>query len=115
MRLVLSLNISIDLSFVVLLEPFSLFLESLLKKDVLFTILVHILQEVDTGLVFAAPLLLTIIPLFLVFLLSKIFNHSLMSGPIRRSILVMPLELLNLPATSQSLLFLVITNSLLVC
>lgn len=115
MRLVLSLNISIDLSFVVLLEPFSLFLESLLKKDVLFTILVHILQEVDTGLVFAAPLLLTIIPLFLVFLLSKIFNHSLMSGPIRRSILVMPLELLNLPATSQSLLFLVITNSLLIC
>jgi len=114
-RLVLSLNISIDLSFVVLLEPFSLFLESLLKKDVLFTILVHILQEVDTGLVFAAPLLLTIIPLFLVFLLSKIFNHSLMSGPIRRSILVMPLELLNLPATSQSLLFLVITNSLLIC
>ena len=115
MRLVLSLNISIDLSFVVLLEPFSLFLESLLKKDVLFTILVHILQKVDTGLVFAAPLLLTIIPLFLVFLLSKIFNHSLMSGPIRRSILVMPLELLNLPATSQSLLFLVITNSLLIC
>ena len=115
MRLVLSLNISIDLGLVVILEPFSLFLESLLKKDVLFTILVHILQEVDTGLVFAAPLLLTIIPLFLVFLLSKIFNHSLMSGPIRRSILVMPLELLNLPAASQSLLFLVITNSLLIC
>ena len=77
MRLVLSLNISIDLGLVVILEPFGLFLESLLKKDVLFTILVHILQEVDTGLVFTAPLLLTIIPLFLVFLLSKTFDHTL--------------------------------------
>ena len=80
MRLVLSFNISIDLGLVVIPEPISLFLESLLEKDVLFTILVHILQEVDTGLVFTAPLLLTIIPLFLVFLLSKIFNHFLMSG-----------------------------------
>ena len=115
MRLVLSLNISIDLGLVVIPEPFSLFLESLLKKDVLFAILVHILQEVDTGLVFTAPLLLTIIPLFLVFLLSKIFNHFLMSGLVRRSILVMPLELLDLPATSQSLSFFVITNSLLIC
>ena len=80
MRLVLSLNISIDLGLVVIPEPCSLFLESLLEEDVLFAILVHILQEVDTGLVFTAPLLLTIIPLFLVFYLSKIFNHFLMSG-----------------------------------
>ena len=80
MRLVLSLNISIDLGLVVIPEPCSLFLESLLEKDVLLAILVHILQEVDTGLVFTAPLLLTIIPLFLVFYLSKIFNHFLMSG-----------------------------------
>ena len=77
MRLVLSLNISIDLGLVVVLEPLSLILESLLEEDVLLAILVHILQQVDTSLVLTAPLLLTSIPLFLVFLLSKTFDHTL--------------------------------------
>ena len=115
MRLVLSLDISIDRSLVVVLEPLSLVLESLLEEDVLLAILVHILQEVDTGLVLTAPLLLTIIPLFLVFLRSKSINHALILGLVGNSILVMPLELLDLPATSQSFLFLVITHSLLLC
>ena len=77
MRLVLSIDISINRSLVVVLEPLSLVLESLLEEDVLLAILVHILQEVDTGLVLTTPLLLTSIPLFLVFLLSKTFDHTL--------------------------------------
>ena len=115
MRLVLSLNISIDLSLVVILEPLSLFLESLLEEDVLLAILVHILQEVDTGLVFTTPLLLTSIPLFLVLLLNKSFNLTLVRGLVRCGILVMLLELLDFPTASQSLCIFVITYSLLLC
>ena len=77
MCLVLSLNISIYLGLVVILEPLSFLFESLLEEDVLLAILVHILQQVDTSLVLTAPLLLTSIPLFLVFLLSKTFDHTL--------------------------------------
>ena len=113
MRLVLSLNISIDLGLVVVLEPLSLILESLLEEDVLLAILVHILQEVDTGLVLTTPLLLTSIPLFLVFLLNKSFNLALVRGLVRSSILVMLLELLDFPTASQSLCILVILHSLL--
>ena len=113
MCLVLSLNISIDLGLVVVLEPLSLILESLLEEDVLLAILVHILQEVDTGLVLTTPLLLTSIPLFLVFLLNKSFNLALVRSLVRSSILVMLLELLDFPTASQSLCILVILNSLL--
>ena len=113
MRPVLSVNISIDLGFVVVLEPLSLLLESLLEEDVLLAILVNILQEVDTGLVLTAPLLLTSIPLLLVFYRDKTIDHALMLSRVGNSSLVMPLELLDLLATSQSLLFLVITHSLL--
>ena len=113
MRLVLSINISVDLGLVVVLEPSSLILESLLKEDVLFAILVHILQEVDTGLVLTTPLLLTSIPLFLVFLLNKSFNLTLVRSLVRSSILVMLLELLDFPTASQSLCIFVILHSLL--
>ena len=113
MRLVLSLNISIDLGLVVVLEPLSLILESLLEEDVLLAILVHILQEVDTGLVLTTPLLLTSIPLFLVFLLNKSFNLALVRSLVRSSILVMLLELLDFPTASQSLCILIILHSLL--
>ena len=113
MRLVLSLNISIDLGLVVVLEPLSLILESLLEEDVLLAILVHILQEVDTGLVLTTPLLLTSIPLFLVFLLNKSFNLALVRSLVRSSILVMLLELLDFPTASQSLCIFVILHSLL--
>lgn len=113
MRLVLSINISVDLGLVVVLEPCSLILESLLKEDVLFAILVHILQEVDTGLVLTTPLLLTSIPLFLVFLLNKSFNLALVRSLVRSSILVMLLELLDFPTASQSLCIFVILHSLL--
>ena len=113
MRLVLSIDISINRSLVVVLEPLSLVLESLLEEDVLLAILVHILQEVDTGLVFTTPLLLTSIPLFLVFLLNKSFNLALVRSLVRSSILVMLLELLDFPTASQSLCILIILDSLL--
>lgn len=113
MRLVLSIDISIDLGLVMVLEPCSLILESLLEEDVLLAILVHILQEVDTGLVFTTPLLLTSIPLFLVFLLNKSFNLALIRSLVRSSILVMLLELLDFPTASQSLCIFVILHSLL--
>ena len=115
MRLVLSIDISIDLGLVVIPEPISLVLESLLEEDVLLAILVHILQKVNASLILTAPLLLTSIPLFLVFLLGELFDHALVLGLVRDSILVVLLELLDLSATRQPLIFLVISHSLLLC
>lgn len=74
---VLSVDLGIDLVLVVLLEPLSLFLEGLLKKYVLLTVLVDVLKEVDTSLILTTPLLFTSVPLVLVLLLSQLVNHAL--------------------------------------
>ena len=71
MSLVLTIDLSIDEGLIVVLEPVSLLFEGLLEEDVLLTVLVHVLEEVDAGLVLTAPLLLTCVPLTLVLLLSK--------------------------------------------
>ena len=55
---VLSIDIGVDLGLVMVLEPLLLSLHCLPQKDVLLTVLVDILEEVDSGLVFTAPLLL---------------------------------------------------------
>jgi len=74
---VLSVDLGIDLVLVVLLEPLSLILEGLLKKYVLLTVLVDVLEEVDTSLILTTPLLFTSVPLVLVLLLSQLVNHAL--------------------------------------
>ena len=74
---VLSVDLGIDLVLVVLLEPLSLLLEGLLKKYVLLTVLVDVLEEVDTSLILTTPLLFTSVPLVLVLLLSQLVNHAL--------------------------------------
>ena len=101
-RLVLTFDVSIDLPFVVLLEPIGLFLHSLLQQDVLFTVLVHVLEQVDTGLVLTTPLLLTSVPLLFVFNLSELVDHLLVRLLVRLRVLVMSLEFLDLSATSQA-------------
>ena len=79
MSLVLRFNRVIDRLLVVVLQPVSLALHGLLEQDVLLTVLIHILEEVDTCLVLTAPLLLATIPLLLVLSLGQLIDHLLVS------------------------------------
>jgi len=103
---VLTLKLSINLELVLLLEPLGLLLQSLLEEDVLLTVLVDILEQVDAGLILTAPLLLTSVPLSLVLLLSQLLNVALILSLVRLLLLVMRLKSLGLSATLISLLLL---------
>lgn len=80
MSTVLPVNLLVNLRLVMVLEPLGLALHSLLQQNVLLTVLVDVLKEVDTSLVFTAPLLLTSIPLLLVLNLGQLIDHLLVCG-----------------------------------
>lgn len=80
MSTVLPVNLLINLRLVMVLEPLGFALHSLLQQNVLLTVLVDVLKEVDTSLVFTAPLLLTSIPLLLVLNLGQLIDHLLVCG-----------------------------------
>lgn len=61
-------------------KPVSFLLHRLFQQDVLLTVLVDVLEEVDAGLVFTAPLLLASIPLLLVFILRQLVDHLFVSS-----------------------------------
>ena len=61
---VLPVNIGINRLLVMLLKPGSFVLESLLEQNVLLTVLVYVLEQVDASLILTAPLSLLILPLF---------------------------------------------------
>ena len=113
MSTVLLVNLGIDSLLLMVTEPVSFFLQSLLEKNVLLTVLIHVLEEVDTGLVFTSPLLFTSIPLLLVFLLSKFINSAFVGGSIACRVLIMGLEFLDLTTSFQTLILLVLLDSLL--
>ena len=113
MSTVLLVNLSIDSLLLMVTEPVSFFLQSLLEKNVLLTVLIHVLEEVDTGLVFTSPLLFTSVPLLLVFLLSKFINSAFVGGSIACRVLIMGLEFLDLATSFQTLILLVLLDSLL--
>lgn len=113
MSTVLLVNLSINALLFMVAEPVSFFLQSLLEKNVLLTVLIHVLEEVDTGLVFTSPLLFTSIPLLLVFLLSKFINSAFVGGSIACRVLIMGLEFLDLATSFQTLILLVLLDSLL--
>ena len=113
MSTVLLVNLSINALLFMIAEPVSFFLQSLLEKNVLLTVLIHVLEEVDTGLVFTSPLLFTSIPLLLVFLLSKFINSAFVGGSIACRVLIMGLEFLDLATSFQTLILLVLLDSLL--
>ncbi len=101
---VLAVNLVINLALVVLLEPLSLFLVGLLEQDVLLSVLIHVLEQVDASLIFPAPLLLSSIPLLLVLLLGESLEHALLSCLVTLLVLVMSLQLLDLATAGKSLL-----------
>jgi len=113
MGLGLAFNILIDHPLVVLPEPFCFVLHRLLQKDVLLAVLIHVLEQVDTGLVLSAPLLLTRVPLLLVFNLGKIINHLLVGRLVRLGVLVVRLEFLDFTSASESLLLFNLLDSTL--
>ena len=108
---VLAINLVIDLRLIVLFMPLSLFFECLLEEDVLLSILIDILEQVDAGLVLTTPLLFTSIPLLLVLFLGQGFEHALLSGLITLLVLVVTLKFLDFVAAGKSLLSLEIFNS----
>ena len=109
---VLPLDVAVDHILVILFEPEGFFLHCLLQQDVLLAVLVHVLQQVDSGLVLTAPLLLTGVPLLLVFVLSELINVSLISLLVILHVVVMLLQLLDFRAASQSLLHLDLLDGL---
>ena len=95
MSTILSIDVGVDGGFVVVTEPILFFLHGLLEEDILLTVLIDVLEKVDTSLVLTAPLLLTSVPLVFVFFLSQLFYHALMSILIGFNVLIMGLELLD--------------------
>lgn len=95
MHAVLTVNLGVNLVLIVLSKPFLLFFHGLLEKDILLAILVNVLKQVDSGLVFTSPLLLTVVPLLFVLFLSQLINASFISCLVVLNIIVMLLELLD--------------------
>lgn len=103
-RPVLPVHVRVDLLLVVLPQPVGLLFERLLEQDVLLTILIHVLEQVDSGLVLAAPLLLAGVPLLLVLHLGQIIDHLLVRRLVGPRILVVRLELLDFATALHALL-----------
>ena len=100
---ILSRDLTFDHLLIVVPEPFSLLLDLLLEKNVSFAVLVHILQQVDTGLILASPLLLAVVPLLLILYLGQLINVALVGSLVRRLLVVVLLELLNLATAGHAL------------
>jgi hypothetical protein len=111
--LVLTGNFSVDHGLVVLLQPGGLVLQLLLEFDVGLAVLVDILEEVNTSLVFTSPLNLTSVPLLLVFVSDKAFDHLLVFLLVVLSLLVEGLESHDLLTSGESLLLFEVLNSFL--
>lgn len=92
----LSEDLLVVLLLLVVLEPFGFGLQFLLEQDVLFTIVVNVLHQVDAGLVLTTPLSLLCFPLFDVLVLDKLFDHLLVGCLIFSLLPVVFLELDNL-------------------
>ena len=103
---VLPLHFGVDLHLIVLSEPLLLPLERLLEQNILLTVLIDILEQVDSRLVFTAPLLLSGVPLFIVLDLCQPFDHLLVGRLVICRLVIMSLQLLYLASAGQPLLLL---------
>lgn len=72
---VLLSNGSFNLILLILFEPFHFFLLLLLQKDVLFSRLINVFQQVNPGLLFSLPLGLSHFVLSLCLLLDELINE----------------------------------------
>jgi len=91
-----------QLFFVVFL-PRNFFFQFLFQENIGFTVLIHVLQKIHTGLIFASPLRLSCIPLFFIFLLSKLVNMAFVGGFIVLDFVVVLLQFLDFSTTGEAL------------
>jgi hypothetical protein len=70
-----SLNLGIDLLFLVVNQPFLLITILLLELNMLCSVLVDILEQVDSGLVLLLPLVFLHLPLLLGFQPCQVLNQ----------------------------------------
>ena len=110
---VLAIHIIINLILLIILQPFSLLLQLLLQEHILLPIGIHILHQVDLGLVFSSPLLLSSLPNLIALLRYKIFNHLFICLLVRCLLLVIRLKFLDLTTSCQSLIFFKLLQCLL--
>lgn len=99
---VLTVHLLINLRFLVLLVPLLFLLHCLLEQNVSLALLVHVLQQVDAGLVFSAPLLFAGVPLLFVLDLCQLFSVALDSVLVICNFLVVALELLDFTTAGKS-------------
>ena len=88
---ILALNFCLHVLALVLFHPLLLILLFLFEFDVLLSVLVDVLEQVNAGLVFAVPLLLSLLPLLSVLLCHELVDHSLVGlfvGLLLRGILL---------------------------
>lgn len=108
-RLVLSIllsNCRLDLVLLVLLEPLGLLLSRLLQQNILLARLIHILEQVDLGLLLSLPLSLAHLILSLSLLLHASINGSLVGSLVTLRLLVVLLQLNDLLSLLLSFHFL---------
>ena len=86
-----------DLGFILLqfivLQPVSFLLQFSFSENILLTVLIYILHQVDTSLVLTAPLGLLCLPLLDVFVLNQLVDHLLVFSFILSLLAIVLLEL----------------------
>lgn len=76
---VLTFNLGIDVLLFVIFEPVSLLLLLFFKFNISFAVMVNVFEKVNASLVLTAPLLLTLVPLLLVFVSDELVDHFFIS------------------------------------
>jgi len=77
----------------------------LLKHHISFSVGIHVLQQIDSGLVFLAPRRFTSLPLLCVFRSHQAFNHSLVGSLVLLALVVVLLQFNNFPLAGLFLHF----------
>ena len=90
-------------------------LQLLLKQNIMLTVLIHVLQEVHSGLIFTSPLRLSSIPLLFVLKLGELVNMTLVGVFVALLLVVVLLQFLDLMTASKSLCLFEFLNGTLLC
>lgn len=91
-KLVLSLDLCIDCRLLMINQPLLFLFTSLLEHNISLAVSVYVLQEIDAGLVFSAPLLFPRFPLLSVLDCNQIIDHLFISGFILLALIVIFLQ-----------------------
>ena len=93
----------LDLALLVLLEPVGLISQLGLEMDVGLAVGIHVLHQVDLGLVLTAPLVLPRVPLASVLIGHQLVDHLLVGALVVGHLAVVSLQLYDFLAAGQTL------------